>query len=300
MNFAKNTVCLQCDAKRPKRQLLPGEWECPQCNFLNYRRNMVCFHCEHKRPPDEFMESQLQDRQRSPRGLEKISGRPEVSNAWNFDFDDNESDGADVAAFEYADSKKMHEDFPSDKQPHAGVARAYENGLHKGYRSARDDADTDPVKPGFGFNDFDDEDDDVENYELDTRNDAQKASTVDFSELDVDSFSEDEDRTGHDWTLRRKSNFQAQNKPSKSTRRGVGFSGSDAEIDFGSDDDLPIHPNWKSSHVNQKSKRRGGMSFGSDDELSSDTEYTNNDFGSRQMRGNEWSSSRRSRKQKKF
>ncbi|KAK8573493.1 hypothetical protein V6N13_009583 [Hibiscus sabdariffa] len=29
MNFAKNTVCLQCDAKRPKRQLLPGEWECP-------------------------------------------------------------------------------------------------------------------------------------------------------------------------------------------------------------------------------------------------------------------------------
>lgn len=30
MNFAKNTVCLQCDAKRPKRQLLPGEWECPE------------------------------------------------------------------------------------------------------------------------------------------------------------------------------------------------------------------------------------------------------------------------------
>ena len=30
MNFAKNNVCLQCDAKRPKRQLLPGEWECPQ------------------------------------------------------------------------------------------------------------------------------------------------------------------------------------------------------------------------------------------------------------------------------
>lgn len=30
LNFAKNTVCLQCDAKRPKRQLLPGEWECPE------------------------------------------------------------------------------------------------------------------------------------------------------------------------------------------------------------------------------------------------------------------------------
>ncbi|GAB4855558.1 hypothetical protein Ancab_024177 [Ancistrocladus abbreviatus] len=57
MNFAKNVVCLQCDAKRPKQQLLPGEWECPQCNFLNYRRNMSCFHCEHKRPPDEYMEN---------------------------------------------------------------------------------------------------------------------------------------------------------------------------------------------------------------------------------------------------
>lgn len=30
MNFAKNTICLQCDANRPKRQLLPGEWECSQ------------------------------------------------------------------------------------------------------------------------------------------------------------------------------------------------------------------------------------------------------------------------------
>ncbi|KAK4424646.1 hypothetical protein Salat_1658200 [Sesamum alatum] len=60
MNFAKNTVCLQCDAKRPKRQLLPGEWECPQCNFLNYRRNTACFHCEHKRPPDTYVESQFQ------------------------------------------------------------------------------------------------------------------------------------------------------------------------------------------------------------------------------------------------
>lgn len=35
MNFAKNTVCLQCDAKRPQRQLLPGEWECPQYVLLS-------------------------------------------------------------------------------------------------------------------------------------------------------------------------------------------------------------------------------------------------------------------------
>lgn len=38
MNFAKNSICLQCDSNRPKRQLLPGEWECPEyvsCCFVN-------------------------------------------------------------------------------------------------------------------------------------------------------------------------------------------------------------------------------------------------------------------------
>jgi hypothetical protein len=34
MNFAKNMICLQCDAKRPKRQLLPREWECPRLAYL--------------------------------------------------------------------------------------------------------------------------------------------------------------------------------------------------------------------------------------------------------------------------
>ncbi|KAF5740056.1 DNA polymerase zeta catalytic subunit [Tripterygium wilfordii] len=78
MNFAKNTVCLQCDAKRPKRQLLPGEWECPQCNFLNYRRNMACFHCDCKRPPDEFVENQMQATQRGGKTrLDKIASRDE-------------------------------------------------------------------------------------------------------------------------------------------------------------------------------------------------------------------------------
>ncbi|KAK1566949.1 hypothetical protein Q3G72_006411 [Acer saccharum] len=62
MNFAKNTVCLQCDAKRPKRQLLPGEWEFLECNFLNYRRNMACFHCDCKRPADEFLENKMEER----------------------------------------------------------------------------------------------------------------------------------------------------------------------------------------------------------------------------------------------
>ncbi|KAL9393146.1 hypothetical protein Peur_012431 [Populus x canadensis] len=107
MNFAKNAVCLQCDAKRPKRQLLPGEWECPECNFLNYRRNMACFHCDCKRPPDAVMENKMEERQHGSRTRsEKIVSHPEVSSACNFDFDDNESDGADVAAFETSPSVK--------------------------------------------------------------------------------------------------------------------------------------------------------------------------------------------------
>lgn len=47
MNFAKNTVCLQCDAKRPKRQLLPGEWECPQyvTLFFSIHSFELSFYC---------------------------------------------------------------------------------------------------------------------------------------------------------------------------------------------------------------------------------------------------------------
>lgn len=70
---------------------------------------MACFHCECKRPHDEFMESQSakkhEPRMRSPGNLRG----PNVSDAWNFDFDENESDGADVAAFEFADPPRRGE-----------------------------------------------------------------------------------------------------------------------------------------------------------------------------------------------
>jgi hypothetical protein len=29
MNFASNKICFKCEEPRPKRQLNPGEWECP-------------------------------------------------------------------------------------------------------------------------------------------------------------------------------------------------------------------------------------------------------------------------------
>ncbi|CAI0460045.1 unnamed protein product, partial [Linum tenue] len=120
MNFTKNTACLQCDAKSPKRELLPEERECPQCN-LNYRRNMVCLHCDCKRPHEEFLENRMEERNREQKTrFEKDATRPEVSNAWNFNLNDDESDGADVAAFENADSVLNDHEPPMSAAPAQG------------------------------------------------------------------------------------------------------------------------------------------------------------------------------------
>uniref|UniRef100_A0A803MXX7 RanBP2-type domain-containing protein n=1 Tax=Chenopodium quinoa TaxID=63459 RepID=A0A803MXX7_CHEQI len=50
MNFAKNSLCLQCEEHRPKKLLTGGEWECPQCDFFNFGRNVVCLRCDCKKP----------------------------------------------------------------------------------------------------------------------------------------------------------------------------------------------------------------------------------------------------------
>eukprot|EP01018_Ginkgo_biloba_P017804 Gb_13912 [translate_table: standard] len=123
MNFAKNHNCLQCESKRPKRQLNPGEWECPECNYLNYRRNMTCYNCDHKRPEDDYTNSlghgrdgnwvdNSSENQRSEcpeRRWERPLHTTSTSKSWNDDFDDDESDGAEVAAFEYADNSNINE-----------------------------------------------------------------------------------------------------------------------------------------------------------------------------------------------
>ncbi|CAI9769010.1 unnamed protein product [Fraxinus pennsylvanica] len=293
MNFAKNTVCLQCDAKRPKRQLLPGEWECPQCNFLNYRRNTVCFHCEHNRPADTYTEPQFPEKRNGSRfRTEKISSREEVSNAWNFDFDDNESDGADVASFEYADSKKPGDDFPLSRQAIGEISKGNEDGFYKSSRPPRMDEPEYSNKPRTGFNDFDDEDD-VDNYELDTRNDALKTSRIDFSELESDSESEDIESNDRNRNAHGRTSSRMHSK--KPSHHKGSLSGSeDAEVDFDSDDDLPVHPNWKSTHVanfKQRTRDRRALSFGSDDDLgySSGGDKT---FKSRQNEGKNWGSNR--------
>ncbi|KAI0510676.1 hypothetical protein KFK09_011285 [Dendrobium nobile] len=206
MNFAKNTVCLQCDAKRPKRQLLPGEWECPKCNFLNYRRNMSCFQCEHNRPPDEFTENQMLGKRMGPNTrLERAVRTSDVSNAWNFDFEDNESDGADVAAFEFADSAKPHDGSSFNEHPRGGNTREFEDdiaertdkGLYFSKPSKRGSSSHSRVT---GFNDFDDEEeeDNVDNYELDASDGEETHVISRKSVSEFESCSESDDLDDND------------------------------------------------------------------------------------------------------
>ncbi|KAI6684894.1 hypothetical protein NL676_030807 [Syzygium grande] len=281
MNFAKNTVCLQCDAKRPKRQLLPGEWECPECNFLNYRRNTACFHCDCKRPPDQFMEDKLQERRQNPRTrLERTASRPEVSNAWNFDFDDDESDGADVAAFEYADLSMKGEDSSLHSLEQGRNHRGFEDNFHRNNKfprvGDREYSDSDHGSRA-GFDDFDDEEDDVDSYELETRNNqlVRNGSSIDFSEVERESGSEDGDLDKKS-LAREKPRSLSPNRPLKPLRHRRSVPGSyDDEVDFDSEDETSVRPNWRSSHV-ADSRNRGksrsppgkfrGLSYGSDEE----------------------------------
>lgn len=271
MNFAKNTVCLQCDAKRPKRQLLPGEWECPECQFLNYRRNMACFHCECKRPQDEFTENQMQERQFGQRSkLDNVPSRKEVSDAWNFDFDENESDGAEVAAFEYADSRKLDQDFSTIRQRDEELMSRFDNNQNRRpIRPQETEYSGFGAKPGVGFDDFDDEEDDeVNSYELDTK---PNTSSVNFSDIDVDSESEDETQNAL--------GPQRNKRVSKSSRGKSAFS--DEGVDFNSDDDLPVHPNWKSSHVadfRHNSRGRMRSKYGSDEDSDLNSDDDDDDF----------------------
>ncbi|KAJ6682991.1 ZINC FINGER (RAN-BINDING) FAMILY PROTEIN [Salix koriyanagi] len=248
MNFAKNVACLQCDAKRPKRQLIPGEWECPECNFLNYRRNMACLRCDCKRPPDALMENVMEERQHGSRTRsEKIVSHPKVSNACNFDFDDNESDGADVAAFEYADSAAIVEDSPLGVRAQEGNSGQNTDDLSGPRRISREYSVTENDGFGRGFDDFDDEDD-IERNELDTQNDkpAWKASRNNISDQVISDLEGDGDS---DYNL----GIQLRTAPSfqlsKPKHRREAFSGSDDELNIDSDEERSVHPKWKSSHI---------------------------------------------------
>ncbi|KAK1566570.1 hypothetical protein Q3G72_001503 [Acer saccharum] len=213
--------------------------------------------------------------------MEKIAKRPEVSNVWNFDFDDDESDGADVAAFEYADSASRGEDSAMVSQE-----RNYDFKDSSRVRSPRErgHSEFDSNGPGTGFDDFDE--DDVDSYEIDAPNNysVSKASSNDFSEAEDIGVSDNNFR-GH-WRDTPPSN----NKPSKLKHPKAAFSGSkDDELDFDTDEELPVHPNWKSSHVaDSRHTSRGELRSkfsrrraGSDVEGFSDSESDNDDLDTR-------------------
>lgn len=232
---------------------------------------MACFHCDCKRPPDAFTGSKIQEMQPAPRTrLEKVANRPEVSNAWNFDFDDDESDGADVAAFEYADtSVKSGGDFREleDESDSVGRASRVQERMYSDFNTS---------KHGLGFDDFDDEDD-IDSYEVDSQqnNPRQKASSNVY--VDKEEFSEPERSRG-----------------SKFVRKNTALSGSEDDLDFDSDEELSAHPNWKSSHV-ADSKHRGriaskDLSFESENlDLDSDVDDGFDNFGSKRWKEDEGS-----------
>ncbi|KAH1079236.1 hypothetical protein AAZX31_19G220500 [Glycine max] len=311
MNFAKNTVCLQCDAKRPKRQLLPGEWECPECNFLNYRRNMVCFHCECKRPPDEFLENKMQDRiQSSKPKLDKMGSRQEVSNAWNFDFDDNESDGADVAAFEYADTHAIDEN--SDNHAQHANHTGWEDDFEKNKVQGSPDgeyANPGLYRPRTGFDDFEDEDD-IDSYELETAQNSSRMEESKYNFSEGENFSESEDIEATDDKMHaRHKTASGRSAQSRSIRKNTSFSGSDDdELEFGTDEQLSVVSNFKSGHVSAADRKRKGrgpskkLSFGSESEeeigaglYSDEDDDLNEEYSFRKNKGNKRDLSRQNK-----
>lgn len=255
---------------------------------------MACFHCECKRPADTFLDNEKQDRQHVPQSrLEKIANRQEVSNAWNFDFDDDESDGADVAAFEYADSSVAADGFHSDNQ-----ARGSKLSRDLPERQYSDTGNRGPV---IGFDDFVDEEDDIDSYEVDSsvNNSVRQSHSIDFSDVEGHSGSEDGNNFDH------RPGVPAYNK--RPRRQQAAFSGSeDDELDFGSHDDISAKQNWKSSHLAGSRQRtrgsgltgrsRRGLSYGSDEELGLDSdldEDLDESPRSRPSKGKEFSSSRK-------
>ncbi|XP_068659251.1 uncharacterized protein [Aristolochia californica] len=291
MNFAKNTICLQCDAKRPKRQLLPGEWECPECNFLNYRRNVVCFHCEHKRPPDDYFENRTQETPNVSRMRRGDASRiPGVIDSYNFDFDDDESDGAEVAAFEFADPPKMaHEPLLDDQAGSGGFEgqsfepRRMQRQTFSDRSRCAEHGQLSESSTRKGFDDFDDdEEDDVNSYEIDTSNDIYskpKASSRTLSDYEEPSGSEDSDDSSvniHSHRPMRKRGLSASDDDDD-----------DDDLDFGSNEEMPSHSYRRSTttaNSRQKSSTRGqgpySRSFVSDDEYAPNSD-SDNDIGER-------------------
>lgn len=52
MNFNRNSRCRECQVFRPRQEqeVLLGDWECLKCRYLNFSRNRYCRECKTERP----------------------------------------------------------------------------------------------------------------------------------------------------------------------------------------------------------------------------------------------------------
>lgn len=231
---------------------------------------MACFHCDCKRPPDAFLENKEQETHHrfTESQKDRVVKRDDVSNAWNFDFDDDESDGAEVAAFEYADSTRKNENFTREGLRDPEDDDDFGN-LPPGARESSDLGSSRSRKPGAGFDDFDDEDD-IDSYEIDETGGREGPVAGTRSFVAPEEYSEDE--MFPESNANRGGTSKLHNN--RNNKRGNGKGGDDDELGFSSDDDNSVAPRWKSSHV--ASTQRGPpfkkMSFGSDDEFGLDSD----------------------------
>lgn len=193
---------------------------------------MSCFHCEHNRPPDEYTNSQMEANQSVPRKrLERPAHKSEVCNAWNFDFDDNESDGADVAAFEFADSSKARNSLSVDNTSSRGGSKFSEDkefGINETWREGTERRFSERER--VGFDDFDDEEDDIDSYELDLSKGGQTDGMSRMSYSDFEDACDSADLNG-----------RAKIRNSKH--------GEEEDIIGSPEDEEFDHPSLRSSHL---------------------------------------------------
>lgn len=245
---------------------------------MNYRRNISCFHCEHDRPADEYSNSQMEAKQSALRKrLERPPRKSDVSSAWNFDFDDNESDGADVAAFEFADSSKARESSSADMS-YRGASKVSED---EEYRMAEtmttgrgdkfSERESLPSSRN-GFDDFDDEEDDIDSYELDLSKGSQTGGVSRMSYSDLESASDSEGFSEIDNS--RESRYDNSRESRYDNNRESRYAAKD-------EDEFEDHPSLRSTHLadswhktrgqsGSNNYRRASFGSESDDGINSD------------------------------
>jgi hypothetical protein len=218
--------------------------------------------------------------------LERPPRKSDVSSAWNFDFDDNESDGADVAAFEFADSSKARESSSADSVSYRGASKGSEDEEYRmaetmttGRGNKFSERDSLPSSRN-GFDDFDDEEDDIDSYELDLSKGSQTGggSRMSYSDLesasDSEGFSEIDNSRESRYDNSRESRYGNSRESRYDNNRESRYAAKD-------EDEFEDHPSLRSTHLadswhktrgwsGSSNYRRASFGSESDDGINSD------------------------------